>query len=413
MPSRVLLSAGNLQPAPSLPGDVSQRLHQVTSAPLESPWLAAALLLAGTAVLVRAVHVTRRRRRLDPAERPGRPRTVAAIALGLSLLAGGALCGVNAYVGYIPTWEALANQVDPAAADKPEPARPKHLAPYAVVRSGAAPQMARGRIERILIADPAHGVPSEEAFVYLPPGYDDLSQAGRRYPTVYLIHGYPGSPIDWVNGGRIAETMDVLLAQHLVQPMILVAPSASTSWQGDTECLDAVHGPEMETYLTQTVVHAIDGRFRTIPEATSRAVGGMSSGGFCALNLGLRHQDTFSVILAEEPYGDPGQQALHKLLGGDRALFRANSPSAYIPTMRFQRQMAVFLDAPGDRGSVSATRAIAEALVARGLTDVTFRVVLGAKHNWHEPRLGFPYAAVFASEQLQADASARLAAGTT
>jgi S-formylglutathione hydrolase FrmB len=68
----------------------------------------------------------------------------------------------------------------------------------------------------------------------------------------------------------------------------------------------------------------------------------MSSGGYGALNLGLRHQDRFAVILAQMPYGDPGNVTA-TLLGGSRALWLANSPSVYIPTMTFHDPMAVYL----------------------------------------------------------------------
>lgn len=49
----------------------------------------------------------------------------------------------------------------------------------------------------------------------------------------------------------------------------------------------------------------------------------MSSGGYGALNLGLRHQGTYSVILSMMPYGEPGA-VTRSLLGGSRKLWLAN-----------------------------------------------------------------------------------------
>jgi enterochelin esterase-like enzyme len=182
----------------------------------------------------------------------------------------------------------------------------------------------------------------------------------------------------------------------------VVSPTAATSWASDSECLNAVGGPQFETYLTRDVVGFIDRHYWTIPQASGRAIGGMSSGGYCALNLGLRHQDEFSLILAHEPYGTPGSSARWRLLGGSQALYQANSPIAYLPTMTFRHRLAVFLDAPAnDRSSLSDTLRIAHELVARSQL-VSLRVARGVGHTWLEARLELPYSLVFASQQWSA-----------
>jgi len=139
-----------------------------------------------------------------------------------------------------------------------------------------------------------------------------LGLGADRLATAWPEHDEehpPGRAIDWFNGGQVARTMTMLLADHLVQPMIVVSPTVATSWASDSECLNAVGGAQFETYLTRDVVGFIDRRYWTISQASGRAIGGMSSGGYCALNLGLRHQHEFSMILAHEPYGTPGSSA--------------------------------------------------------------------------------------------------------
>jgi enterochelin esterase-like enzyme len=196
--------------------------------------------------------------------------------------------------------------------------------------------------------------------------------------------------------------MATLLADHLIQPMIVVSPTAATSFASDSECLNAVGGPQFETYLTRDVVGFIDRHYQTVPEAGGRAIGGMSSGGYCALNLGLRHQGEFSVILAHEPYGTPGTSAAWRLLGGSQARYRANSPIAYLPTMTFHHRLTVFLDAPAQgRGSLPDTLRVAHELVARGQL-VYLRVARGVGHTWLEARLELPYSLLVASQHLRA-----------
>ena len=65
-------------------------------------------------------------------------------------------------------------------------------------------------------------------------------------------------------------------------PVPPALPGAATTWASDSECLNPVRGPQFETYLTRDVVGWIDGHHRTVPQAEGRAIGGMSSGGYCA-----------------------------------------------------------------------------------------------------------------------------------
>jgi hypothetical protein len=57
--------------------------------------------------------------------------------------------------------------------------------------------------------------------------YGNPSNATRRYPLVCLLHGHPGSAVDWFRGAEAQQVMDTMLAGRLTQPMILVAADAS------------------------------------------------------------------------------------------------------------------------------------------------------------------------------------------
>jgi S-formylglutathione hydrolase FrmB len=347
-------------------------LRQVDRAgPLESPWVAAGLggLLAASVLLA-----VRHHRRAGP---PGRRRWLrrtglAAWLSGLTVLTG--LAGVNVYVGYVPTLPGLLGAVLSPGGD------------------------GGSRVAKLVVGAPDLDVPPSPAYVYLPPGYDQPGNAARRYPVVYLLHGYPGGPSDWFRGAQVQQVMDAMLRDRLVQPMIVVAPDASGGWLHDSEMLNQVGGPQVATYLTRTVVDAVDGSFRTVPDRGARAIGGMSSGGYGALNLGLRHQGVYSVILSEMPYGDPGP-VTWSLLGGSHALWLANSPSHYIPTITFQHPMAVDLLAGSrDRTRGGAVR-LARMLAARG-QQAQDTIVPDANHTWRGARAELPYALAFASQHL-------------
>jgi len=357
-----------------------QLLHWLASrGPLESPWLGtglAALLVATVAV---AAWRFRRRHRagIRIRYRVLRSAALAGWLATLAVLTG--LAWLNVYVGYVPTLPSLFG----ALPEGPEAVPGTHDP------SG---------IEKLAIGDPALGVRPGTAYIYLPPGYHDPGNAARRYPVVYLLHGYPGSAIDWFRGAEVQLVMDTLITERLVQPMIVVAPDASGGWLHDSEMLNQVGGPQVETYLTRTVVHSIDARYRTVADRSGRAIGGVSSGGYGALNLGLRHQDTYSVIMSEMPYGDPGEQA-RTLLGGSRAQWLANSPSHYILGMTFHHSMAVDLLAGTRDSQQHEARTLASMLTQRNQMAL-FTQVPGATHTWRGARAETPYALAFASEHL-------------
>jgi hypothetical protein len=124
----------------------------------------------------------------------------------------------------------------------------------------------------------------------------------------------------------------------------------------------------------------------------------MSSGGYGALNLGLRHQDEYSVILSEMPYGDPGAAGM-RLLGGSRARWLANSPRFSIPTMRFRHRMAVDLLAGSLDPERHEARLLAVLLRLRGQL-ARYTELPGANHTWRGARAETPDALVFASQHL-------------
>lgn len=352
--------------------------------PLESPWVAAgfgAALLASVALAVWRWRRGRARQRLLGA-RGGARRGLRWLRRGglavwlTSLAALTGLASLNSYVGYVPSLPAL----------------------FGSLPGGGSPGAGGSQVVKVTISAPKLGMRPATTYVYLPPGYGARSARSHRYPVVYLLHGFPGGPIDWFRAAHAQQVMDAMIADGLARPMILVAPPASGGWLYDSEMLNQVGGPQVETYLTSTVVHVIDSRFRTVAGRAGRAIGGMSSGGYGALNLGLRHQDTFSVILSMMPYGTPGN-VIDTLLGGSRALWLANSPDYYIPTMRFRHRIWVDLLAGPHDQELPEARRLAAMLRARGQPAV-FTEVPGAGHTWRAARLELPYALAFASAHL-------------
>jgi len=78
---------------------------------------------------------------------------------------------------------------------------------------------AKGTLTHYQIDAPEVRDPKRDVRVYTPPGYNDPALARRRYPVIYLLHGWPGSEGNWPNMGHAAETADSLIASGRIPPV--------------------------------------------------------------------------------------------------------------------------------------------------------------------------------------------------
>jgi len=186
--------------------------------------------------------------------------------------------------------------------------------------------------------------------------------------VVYLLHGSPGVPVDWLRGGEAAQA--ALLAAQRGHPQILVMPHVSRSWLDDSECVDGVR-ELVETYVVRDLVPDVDARLRTLPGAAHRSVAGMSAGGYCALNLGLRHRELFGSIVDMSGFTHPTHAGGMTALFGHPAdlsrIVAANSPDVYVDSLANTAHTRVYLlCGTGDRGVLTQMTAIRDRLRARG-----------------------------------------------
>jgi S-formylglutathione hydrolase FrmB len=146
-------------------------------------------------------------------------------------------------------------------------------------------------LEGNLVGDPTRRPVS----VYLPPSYED--QMTRRYPAVYLLHGYQGSHKQWMAGGKewnIRDVMDKLIRGGQIREMILVMPDATNRFGGSFYTNSVATG-NWEDSIVKDLVGFVDRTYRTIPAAASRGIAGHSMGGYGALKLAMKHPDQFGA----------------------------------------------------------------------------------------------------------------------
>ena len=210
--------------------------------------------------------------------------------------------------------------------------------------------------------------PDRDVTVYLPPSY--ASDRSRRYPVVYLLHGYGGR--DDTFNGRLAtlpDSADLLAAAGTAREMIVVMPNAYTLHKGSMYSNSVTTG-DWETYVARDLVAYVDGHYRTIPNRMSRGLGGHSMGGYGAVRIGMKRPDVFSSLylmssccLNAALTFDPGRMAPAEAIKTREAAEEAGRGRGFGPSVNLAEGAAwspnpgnppLFLDLPVKDGKLQA-----------------------------------------------------------
>jgi enterochelin esterase-like enzyme len=253
-------------------------------------------------------------------------------------------------------------------------------------------------VQSIAVPSPALGGYADPVQVVLPPGY--ASHPRQRYPVLYLLHGFPGVPAQFLNVGQVSALEATLVAAGRMKPLILVMPTGTRSFLADEEWANGIsQGNAWETFVGRDLVRAIDTRYRTIAAGAGRAIAGLSEGGYGALNIGLHHPGEFRLLESWSGY----MQADHipAIFGTSAGLLAYNSPASQVtvvaPQLRARHDYIWFYSGAGDSLSAQNTAFAAE-LARLGVGHHFFEAP--GKHNWRLWRALMPQALITASDHL-------------
>jgi enterochelin esterase-like enzyme len=162
---------------------------------------------------------------------------------------------------------------------------------------GGKPATVNGTVERVMVHGKAlegnleGDSPDRDVTVYLPPGYAD--DQARRYPVVYLLHGYGGRDDTFTSRlATLAESSDRLAGAQGFSPAIVVMPNAFSLHKGSMYSNSPTTG-DWERFIAEDLVAYIDDHYRTLPNRMSRGLAGHSMGGYGALRIGMKRPDVF------------------------------------------------------------------------------------------------------------------------
>ena len=139
--------------------------------------------------------------------------------------------------------------------------------------------------------------------IYTPPGYE-VSTA--RYPVFYLLHGAGGDEEAWIALGRTAQILDNLIAQGKAKPMIVVmtngnsvqkaAPGESERGMYKPSFMDETRMDGVFEASFPDVMRFIESNYRTLDNKASRAIAGLSMGGFHSMHISKEYPDKFDYV---------------------------------------------------------------------------------------------------------------------
>ncbi|MBV9959104.1 MAG: prolyl oligopeptidase family serine peptidase, partial [Acidobacteria bacterium] len=177
-----------------------------------------------------------------------------------------------------------------------------------VIGQKAPGSEASGRLLELRISSPSLkgnllGDSMEQSVaVYLPPSYD--SSRTKRYPTLYLLHGFNGKIEHFTRNGyqgmNLQPLMDGMIKSDSIGEMIVVVPNGTNNYLASYYTNSSVTG-NWQDYVVRDVVSYIDSHYRTLARAESRGVAGHSMGGYGAIMMGMQHPDVFGAVYAMSP----------------------------------------------------------------------------------------------------------------
>ena len=166
-----------------------------------------------------------------------------------------------------------------------------------------------GNVVQVLFPSPSTNT-SRRAFVYTPPGYENNSK--KRYPVLYLQHGWGEDETAWSNQGHANLIMDNLVAEGKTEPFIIVMTYGMTNsvrFGGGRPGAPTGNAPAgtplppnpmtavaeaFQVVLVDELIPYIDAHFRTIAKASHRAMAGLSMGGMETKTITLNKPEVFA-----------------------------------------------------------------------------------------------------------------------
>ena len=202
---------------------------------------------------------------------------------------------------------------------------------------------------------------TEICLVWTPPAYDPA----KKYPVLYLQHGYGENETGWVFQGHVGRIADRLLAEGKMKEMIIVMGNGMVKKEGEG---GRALFPEV---LLKDLIPFIEKRYSVLTDKWHRAMAGLSMGSY---------QTSLTVLSHPELFGWAGLFS-----GFTRAPWPTEKPEEHLKLFddpdRFNAEFRVFYRAMGTGDQFWESFAKDDAFLRdRGLNII--RETFPGGHDW-------------------------------
>lgn len=146
-----------------------------------------------------------------------------------------------------------------------------------------------GHVQQVLFPSKSTNT-SRRAFVYTPPGYD--KETSKKYPVLYLQHGWGEDETAWSNQGHANLIMDNLIAEGKIKPFLIVMTYGMTN-EVKMGGIRSFKIEPFQTVLVDELIPYVDSHFRTLSDRSNRAMAGLSMGGMETHTITLNKPEVF------------------------------------------------------------------------------------------------------------------------
>lgn len=199
--------------------------------------------------------------------------------------------------------------------------------------------------------------------VYVPAEYEQNPE--KKYPVLYLVHGWGEDENGWSNQGHMAHIMDGLIASGKAVPMIVVMPSGDIKTSPDVRQASG----DVTEIFAKNLVPYIDKTFRTYSDKEHRAMAGLSRGGFQTCMTVFNNMEMFAWMGTFSGFFVRGNEGVVNAFNG---VFK--DPQA------FDRQMKLLFISTGTEERNPKEQV--EELKAHGIKNIVFHESEGTAHEW-------------------------------
>lgn len=214
-----------------------------------------------------------------------------------------------------------------------------------------------------------------KAYIYTPAGYD---QGKGEYPVFYLLHGMGENERGWSLQGRMNFIMDNLIAEGKAVPMIVVMDC------GYTDTMDAATGAikrstdagSLGEIYFKDIIPMVEKNYRAKTDRESRAMAGLSMGGFQTMNIALSNTDKFAYI---------GGFSAALMMGGRQQVdLKTAYNGAFADPAAFNKKVKLLWFGAGseEKAFVDAAANMTKQLTEMGIKVESY-ISQNTYHEWH------------------------------